>query len=525
MLEGLKNIKGIEKFKVKICKHCLEHFVDINRAYIMPKELIDFIIVGDSCEDDTSLECDWNFENFDELENGLKLPEQLKYISDFNFVSKDFNDAILYSLNHDPEDIRNKFSQLYANALESKLEYMQYEFEDEINYIQNNIDISNAKHGYTEIEFAYYILENYITNSSFSGILDLYAKLDTFTRLDRIVYELSTKNEIKNIDCEDYIVKLSENNTSKNTRKIHTKFDFYPTPHETTKSYIKRLFSEGKLNIFDLILEPYSGAGDISNILTKEGLFVVSSEIRNDNMSYGKRGVDALKLASNHQNICNRIISNPPYGRGIDKHIEASINMIDKDGTVDLFLPLTFLEGVGKYNMLFSVNPPTDIYVYGDRQTLSHKGESSGSGTKEYAWFRFTKNNNKKTNIHFIKSKEDAKGVNKPYSKDMIETPKEVLEYLKNFKDNKYLGFVKSSPYALDLIEQSQINDKPLLVIAKLDLLGGVKKQERLKQLGLVKTTVFSNRILKGSPVAYALYEFNKSNKLDKLPILDWAIV
>ncbi len=52
---------------------------------------------------------------------------------------------------------------------------------------------------------------------------------------------------------------------------------------------------------------------------------------------------------------------------------------------------LQFLEGKGRYENIFSVNPPTDIYVYVDRISCAKNGDESykTSAIQAYAWYYY----------------------------------------------------------------------------------------------------------------------------------------
>lgn len=95
---------------------------------------------------------------------------------------------------------------------------------------------------------------------------------------------------------------------------------------------------------------------------------------------------------------------NPPYST-IEPFCMKALGIAEKG--ILLLARLQFLEGIGRYNNIFSQQPPTDVYVYYNRIACYRNGDFSVNpgGAQAYAWFfwDFTKAN-ERTEIHWIKA-------------------------------------------------------------------------------------------------------------------------
>ena len=103
------------------------------------------------------------------------------------------------------------------------------------------------------------------------------------------------------------------------------------------------------------------------------------------------------------------IIMNPPYST-IEPNVMRALGIANKG--VILLGRLQFLEGQGRYENIFSGNPPTDIYVYVDRIACFRNGDLNikPDSVQAYAWFiwDFTKEN-KTPNLHWIRRLDKEK--------------------------------------------------------------------------------------------------------------------
>ncbi|WP_406646898.1 hypothetical protein QEZ52_00385 [Aliisedimentitalea scapharcae] len=94
-------------------------------------------------------------------------------------------------------------------------------------------------------------------------------------------------------------------------------------------------------------------------------------------------------------------ITNPPFrlaAQFIDRALQTS-----RIGSA-VIVRSAFLEGVGRYNKLFNVCPPTDILQFSERVVM-HKGKLSakGSTATAYCWLVWNKYDNRgSTRFHWI---------------------------------------------------------------------------------------------------------------------------
>ncbi len=83
--------------------------------------------------------------------------------------------------------------------------------------------------------------------------------------------------------------------------------DFYPTPPDVTKVLMKRLALPAGTKIW----EPACGRGDMSEVLIKCGMNVVSTDLNDRGYASGTAGVDFLTQPAPLG--CEWIITNPPF--------------------------------------------------------------------------------------------------------------------------------------------------------------------------------------------------------------------
>ena len=134
--------------------------------------------------------------------------------------------------------------------------------------------------------------------------------------------------------------------------------DLYETP--PLASYILHKYAPPPKNI----VEPCAGRGNISIELARNGYNVKSFDLNDHpNKVYPViTGIDVLSLEK--QEGYDAFITNPPYFKDLPRKI-AEKGIKEYDYTA-LFVRLTFLEGIKRYN-LFNETPPSDIIIFSDR--------------------------------------------------------------------------------------------------------------------------------------------------------------
>ncbi len=158
-------------------------------------------------------------------------------------------------------------------------------------------------------------------------------------------------------------------------------------------------------NIDGIVWECACGEGHLSERLKQLGHQVYSTDIVNRN-NYVDKIVDFLEVQKRHSNCHIDIITNPPYKYATEFVLKA-LDLVDNGRKVCMFLKLQFLEGIGRYNDLFSKYPPKTIYVFSKRIMCAKNGEfekmkQGGGSAVAYAWYVWEKGNYNKTEIRWI---------------------------------------------------------------------------------------------------------------------------
>jgi hypothetical protein len=153
--------------------------------------------------------------------------------------------------------------------------------------------------------------------------------------------------------------------------------DYFPTPKWATHALIENEEFEGD------IWECACGDGSMSRVLEKSGNAVHSSDLYS--RPYGESGVDFLTAKRRATNI----VTNPPYNSA-EGFVRAGLEKADRK--LALLLRLAFLEGGNRNRTIFSLTPPTRVWVFSERITFYPAGATvAGSGTTAYAWFVWEK--------------------------------------------------------------------------------------------------------------------------------------
>jgi len=149
--------------------------------------------------------------------------------------------------------------------------------------------------------------------------------------------------------------------------------DYFPTPRWATYALIDNEAFKGD------IWECACGDGAMSKVLETTGSSVYSSDLYA--RPYGDSGKDFLTTKRRAKNI----ITNPPYNSA-EGFVKAGLEKADRKFA--LLLRLAFLEGGNRNRTIFSVSPPSRVWVFSERITFYPAGAVvGGSGTTAYAWF------------------------------------------------------------------------------------------------------------------------------------------
>ena len=145
----------------------------------------------------------------------------------------------------------------------------------------------------------------------------------------------------------------SANVRSRRLSPFRAPFEYYPTPPEATRAFLKAEPFDGD------IWEPACGEGAISRECKRAGYNVVSTDLAD--YGYGTSGHDFLKAS---KPLAKHIVTNPPYGSGLaDRFIRQALALTAKTGgKVAMLLNLTSLCHPARYHS-FIARPPVRIYA------------------------------------------------------------------------------------------------------------------------------------------------------------------
>ena len=176
------------------------------------------------------------------------------------------------------------------------------------------------------------------------------------------------------------------------TTRERVKDDYYATPYDSTRALLDNVKFYGNF------LEPCVGGGHIADVIKEyypnEPVYCVDLVDRGYSNTLV---VDFLTYDFLEQKFDN-IITNPPYSLA-QEFLEKSMNILNDNGKIAMFLKIQFLEG-SKRKELFKKYPPKYIYVFSKRQNPWRNGSSVDengkpwSSTMCFAWFIWEKDFN-----------------------------------------------------------------------------------------------------------------------------------
>ena len=183
------------------------------------------------------------------------------------------------------------------------------------------------------------------------------------------------------------------------TTRKRVRNDYYATPYETTESLLNIEKFKGSF------LEPCVGGGHIVDIIKKYYPHSNITCLDLVDRKYPNTIVHDF-LTYKFDKKFDNIITNPPFSLA-QKFFEKSINIINNDGKIAMFLKIQFLESERR-KILFKKYPPKYVYVFSKRVNPWRNGSPTDekgkpwSGTMCFAWFVWYKNSNTEPIIRWI---------------------------------------------------------------------------------------------------------------------------
>lgn len=168
--------------------------------------------------------------------------------------------------------------------------------------------------------------------------------------------------------------------------------DYYATDPRAIDDLLK------KESLDHNIWECASGGGHLVDRLRYHGYCVWSSDL----IDRGHQDdiIDFLKEKPKHL-YKGDIVTNPPY-KFCTEFVLKALDLVEEGHKVCMFLKLTTLEGVDRYEKIFKNNPPIRIHVYSKRIQCAKNGEFKGSSAVCYAWFVWEKGYRGKPQIDWL---------------------------------------------------------------------------------------------------------------------------
>ena len=128
--------------------------------------------------------------------------------------------------------------------------------------------------------------------------------------------------------------------------------------------------------------------GQTSNPIESSDLF---------DRGFGEVGHDFLTSARKRENI----ITNPPF-HSAEGFVASALESAERKFA--LLLRLAFLEGGNRARTIFTVHPPSRVWVFSERITFYPKGaKRAGGGTTAYSWMVWDKDHCGPTELAWFK--------------------------------------------------------------------------------------------------------------------------
>lgn len=191
--------------------------------------------------------------------------------------------------------------------------------------------------------------------------------------------------------------------------------DYYATPPKEVTNICEIL--KLNFNLDDVILDPCCGGMHMLLGIEQyqSGLQLVGNDIIKrptaqlpDNIKYVECG-DCNFLSNDNHFEADYIFLNPPF-KEIIPFVTKSLQIAKK--SVIMLCRLNFLETQKRYEQIFKLNPPDDVYIYIDRIACYKNGDFTikPNSIESYAWFIWNKTeqsppSTSTSTIHWIWSK------------------------------------------------------------------------------------------------------------------------
>lgn len=160
----------------------------------------------------------------------------------------------------------------------------------------------------------------------------------------------------------------------------HDSLDDFPTPPWATRALCEWLSAQSLISPTETCREPAANRGHMVRPLSE---FFATVEAA-DQHDYGFGFPVRDYLFGPPPPVVGWTITNPPF-RLAEQFIQRAI--ASSESGVAMLVRAAFLEGIGRYDRLFSQTPPSDILQFTERVVI-HKGRLApgGSTATAYCW-------------------------------------------------------------------------------------------------------------------------------------------
>ncbi len=180
--------------------------------------------------------------------------------------------------------------------------------------------------------------------------------------------------------------------------EAHDSLDDFPTPPWAARAMLHHILEPayGPLN-GDTVWEPAANRGYLVKALEDRFLRVYASDIFDYGAGFGRH--DFLFPHDNDAS-CDWVITNPPF-RLAEQFVEKGIRIARRG--VAVIVRTSFLEGVGRYESLFSKLPPAIVAQHSERVPMvKGRYDPKASTATSYAWLIWAKNQGQETQFKWI---------------------------------------------------------------------------------------------------------------------------
>jgi hypothetical protein len=161
----------------------------------------------------------------------------------------------------------------------------------------------------------------------------------------------------------------------------HDSLDDFPTPPWATRAlceWLRGFHALGEQSC----REPAANRGHMARALLESFGMVLASDVHDYGMGYPVR--DYLFGPASDLSRTDWTITNPPF-RLAEQFVDRALELSNRGCA--MLVRSAFLEGVGRYERLFSKRPPTAVLQFSERVVM-HKGKLApeGSTATAYCW-------------------------------------------------------------------------------------------------------------------------------------------